>query len=261
MTGTSLQLHVNGVLTVSATDGTLTAAGKAGIMDGEVGGSASKTDVKGIHFDSFQVAPSSYPRVVDSVGTNTGDYFGGPTLGAAGAMPSDSNTAVQFDGVDDYATVARQISTDFSIEFWFKSTQTAGATCTQWWQGTRLVDAEISGGNDDFGTSLCGGRVIAGVGGSADLSVFSGTGYNNGSWHHVVMTRSATTGVFQLFVDGSSVGSTTAHTRPLTASAILSFGRSQVPDGYFAGTMDEVAVYTTALSGATVTAHYDAGLL
>jgi hypothetical protein len=262
MTGTTLQLYVDGVLTVSATDTTLTAAGKAGIMDGEVGGSANKSNTKGIHFDSFQVTPSSYPRVVDSFGTNTGDYFGNPTLGATGAMPSDSNTAVQFDGVDDYAVVAREISTDFSIEFWFKSTQTAGATCTQWWHGMRLVDAEVSGGNDDFGTSFCGGRVIAGVGSNVqpgDLSVYSPTGYDDGSWHHVVMTRSGTTGLFELFLDGASVGSATAHTRPLTASAILSFGRSQVPDAYFAGTMDEIAVYDTVLSGPTIAAHHDAG--
>jgi hypothetical protein len=261
MTGTSLQLHVDGVLTVSATDSTLTAAGNAGIMDGEVGGSANKSNTKGIHFDSFQVTPSSYPRVVDTFGTNTGDFYAGPTLGVAGAMPSDSNTAVLFDGVDDYAVVAREISTDFSIESWFKSTQAAGVTCTHWWYGMRLVDAEVAGGNDDFGTSLCDGRIIAGVGSGADTSVVSGTGYNDGGWHNVVMTRSATTGLFELFIDGASAASTTTHTRPLTASAIISFGRSQSGGFHFAGTLDEVAVYTTVLSGATVTAHYNAGLL
>jgi hypothetical protein len=123
----------------------------------------------------------------------------------------------------------------------------------------RLVDAEVSGGNDDFGTSLCGGRVIVGVGSATgDLSVVSGTGYNNGSWHHVVFTRTQSTGVFSLYIDGSFVGSNTSHTRALTASSILSFGRAQSNSNYFAGTLDEVAVYNTALSAATITAHYAA---
>ena len=230
-------------------------------MDGEVSGTASKSNTTGIHFDNFQVTPAPYPRVTDSIGTNTGDYFNGVTQGATGALAGDSNTAALFDGVNDYATVARQISTDFSVEFWFKSTQSFGATCTQWWQGARLVDAEVAGGNDDFGTSLCAGRVIAGVGsGSGDTSIVSSTGYNNGAWHHVVFTRTQSTGAFQLYIDGTSVGSATAHTRPLTASSIISFGRAQLPDSYFAGTLDEIAVYSTVLSGATVTAHRAAGL-
>ena len=37
--------------------------------------------------------PSTYPRAADSKGTNTGDYMNGVTLGAAGALAGDTNTA------------------------------------------------------------------------------------------------------------------------------------------------------------------------
>ena len=42
-------------------------------------------------------------------------------------MAGDSNTAVQFNGTNQYGTATRQISGDFSIEFWFKSTQNYSA--------------------------------------------------------------------------------------------------------------------------------------
>ena len=61
-----------------------------------------KTNTTGLHLDNFQVDPSTYPRAADSKGTNTGDYENGVTLGAAGALAGDTNTAATFDGVNDY---------------------------------------------------------------------------------------------------------------------------------------------------------------
>jgi len=256
----ALSLYVNGVLTVSTTDATLTAAGKAGIMDGEVSGTANKSNTAGIHIDDFQVTPSTYPREADSKGTNTGDYFNGVTLGAAGALTTGANTAAQFDGVNDHACAPRQISADFSIELWFKSTQGIG-TGTQWWQGAGLVDADASGTTNDFGLSLrSDGKIVAGVGGGAgDTSIVSSTGgYNDGLWHHVVFTRTQSSGVFTLYVDGVSRGTATNNTGLLTAAPRLFFGRIATGGGLFTGTLDEIAIYNSALAAPTIAAHHAA---
>ena len=258
MNTTQLRLYVDGVLMVAATDATLSAAGKAGIMDGGTGdygiSAPAKGDTTGIHLDNFSVTP----RAADSRGTNDGDYFNGPTLAVAGAIGGDPNTAARFDGVNEYVSVARQISDDFSIEFWFTSTQDAGATCTQWWQGRGMVDAEVYGTHNDFGVSLCAGRVIAGVG-NPDTSVVSAAGFNDGAWHHVVLTRTRSSGVLVLYLDGVSAGSATGGTASLTSPPNINFGRLQSGSNYFAGTLDEIAVYNTALPQATVTNHYGLG--
>jgi hypothetical protein len=180
----------------------------------------------------------------------------------AGAIGGDPNTAARFDGVNEYVSVARQISDDFSIEFWFTSTQSAGTTCTQWWHGRGLVDAEVTGTTYDFGVTLCAGKVIAGVGnglGNPDTSVVSAGGFNDGAWHHVVFTRTKSSGVLVLYLDGVSAGSVTGGTASLTIPPNIDFGRLQSGANYFAGTLDEIAVYNTVLPQSTVTNHYGLG--
>jgi len=85
-----------------------------------------------------------------------------------------------------------------------------------------------------------------------------GLSRGGGAWHHVVSTRTMTTGALQLYVDGVSAGSATGSKASLTSPANISFGRIQTGNNYFAGSLDEIAVYNTALSPAAVTAHYNA---
>jgi len=213
----------------------------------------------------------SYWRMGDAVAStvmddvtatnNNGTYFNAPTRGVAGAL-TDANTAVQFNGSNQYGTAARQISGNLSIEFWFKSTQNfsndfGNPHCTAWWQGASFVDADSSGAANDFGISMCSGKIIAGVGSPEVNLVTSGT-YNNGAWHHVVLTRTQSSGALVLYVDGASVGSTTGPTVALTSTATVNIGRSTAGVNYFAGTLDEIAFYTASLPSATVTAHYNA---
>ncbi len=220
------------------------------------------------YFDTIwgETSLLNYYRMDDSSGTaiddvetanNNGTYFGSPTKSQAGAIAG--NNAVLFDGVDDYGQVARQIQDDFSIEFWFKTTQSFGTTCTQWWQGAGLVDAEFGGQNtNDFGVTLCQGKVIGGVGGGSEVSIATSGTYNNGAWHHVVFTRTKATGALALYVDGASAGTATGSTVSLTATANINLGRLATAIQYYAGSLDEVALYNTVLSGATITAHYNA---
>ena len=255
MTGSTIRVLVNGVQQVSVVNAAITTAGRGGVVTGFGAASTTVTDTTGMHLDNFTVTPP----LADTMGTNNGDYLNGPTLGVPGAIVGDSNTAALFDGANDYGTVLRQISDNFSIEFWFKSTQLFGTTCTSWWQGAGLVDAEVNGSSNDFGVSLCAGKVVAGVGPSPDVSIVSPGGYGDGLWHHVVFARTRTSGALQLYVDGVSVGSATGSTVSLTSPTNINFGRIQTGTFYFAGSLDEVAVYSTALSQAAVTAHFDAG--
>jgi hypothetical protein len=192
------------------------------------------------------------------MGANDGAYLNGVTLGIAGAIGGDADTAATFDGVNDYVSVARQISNDFSIEFWFKSTQGRN-TGSQWYSGAGLVDPEVGGVTNDFCVSLrSDGRVTAGTGNPDRTIVSSGSGFNDGQWHHVVFTRTRATGALLLYVDGQSQGSTTGSTASLTTPSAIHFGRIQAGNNYYAGSLDEV-MYDTVLDASTVLSHYQAG--
>lgn len=259
MVGSAIKLYVDGVLTTSATDATITAAGRGGIFDGNPSAPIAKTDTTGIQYDNFSITPIPETRVTDSKGTSVGTYFNGVVLGVVGAITGDANTAVTFDGIDDYATVPRTIQDDFAIEFWFKSTGGIG-TGGQWWEGAGLVDAEVAGPTNDFGVSLrSDGKVVAGVGTPDSSIVSSSGGYNNGAWHHVVFNRTRNTGALQLFVDGVSAGTATGSTASLTGPATINFGRIAAGGNHFAGSLDEVALYRSILPQATITSHYSAG--
>jgi hypothetical protein len=253
--GTAIRMLVDGVQVASVTDSSISAAGRAGVAFGTAGWTAD-TDSEGYHLDNFRVSP----RLGDAKGTNHGTYLGGVVLGAAGALAGDPSTAVTFDGTATSAQVARQVSDDFSIELWFRSTQGLG-TGSQWWEGAGLVDADLPGQQNDFGLSLrADGRVVGGVGGASDTSVVSAVGgYNDGAWHHAVLTRTRASGALALYVDGLAAGTATGSTVALDWPATLVLGRVATTSGFFAGSLDEVAVYSTALSSTTAAAHSAAG--
>jgi uncharacterized repeat protein (TIGR01451 family) len=251
--GSLLTMWANGSQIASLNDGSLTAAGSPGLRFGYGGATGAPTNTAGLHADNFRVTPMA----ADAKGSNRGTYWNGPTLSQTGAISGDPNTAVQYDGVDDYTSVARQIQDDFSIEFWFKSTQGLNLN-SQWWGNAGLVDAEVGGAANDFGVSLrSDGRVVAGVG-TPDTSIVSTNGgYNNGQWHHVVFTRTRANGALALYADGSPAGTATGSAgTSLNSPPSIHFGRIATGGNYFAGTLDEVALYSSVLSQATISDHY-----
>lgn len=267
MSGTSIKMFVNGSLIGGATDSAIAGSGRAGLMIGRAAPACyccscdpAPSDTQGLHIDNLH---ASY-LTTDGPGTNDGQYLYGVTLGTTrGALTSDTDNAATFDGVDDYVVVDREIQDDFSIEFWFKSTQGIGASSvTQWYNTAGLVDGDVTGTANDFGVGLrSDGHILAGIGNpDATIVSTSSTAYNDGNWHHVVFTRTRTPSALALYVDGVANGTTTGSTASLTASTVLNFGRHAVGNNYFAGSLDEVAVYSHVLSAATVLKHHQAGL-
>ncbi len=258
---TLLKLYVDGVLHVTATDSTapITAAGRAGILDGDPGIAVSKSATTGAHADNFSVTPLA----ADSRGTNHGQYDGAPALGAAGVLTGDADTSVAFDASNDSVRIPREVLSDFSVEFWFKSTQGAN-TGSQFYDGAALVNADSAAvGANDWGTSLrSDGRVVGGVGNPATSIVSATGGYNDGAWHHVVFTRNSTTGAMVLYVDGSSAngGTATGTTGIRDTTEDITFGRlSGSLQNLYAGHLDEVSLFGAVLTPTTVSNHYALG--
>ncbi len=166
------------------------------------------------------------------------------TVGAEGVH----GHAFTFDGQNDFVRLERPVAADFTISFWFRTTETApGGIDLRWFQGSGLVDSEVRGIFDDFGVAMVGeGYITAGTG-KPETFLASGPGYHDGVWHHVAFTRRRVTGGLHLYVDGEVVSTATGSTEALNTSAFLDIGRMQPGYGYFHGDIDEVRIYARAL--------------
>ena len=156
------------------------------------------------------------------------------------------------------ASLVTALSGNFSIGYWFKTSMSA-PTAANWYSGVALVDAEVCGVTNDWGTALIdGGKVSMGIG-NPDLTIKSISTYNDGVWHFVTATRNQATAVITLYVDGSQVA-TTAGTNgsALTAPTLIGLGRNPcVATGVFTGSLDDIIAYNRVLSAVEVSNLYN----
>lgn len=151
----------------------------------------------------------------------------------------------------DYLWFYRPIQDNFTIICVFQSTQGYGAG-TLYYQGAGLVNADVTGTVDDFGTCLfANGSISAGTG-DPDTAVNSAAGFNDGHPHVMAFTRQESVGYIALYVDGTSYGSEIAGTESLTAPNQIVMGAQQTLNNYLSGDIAEVQIYNTLLPNASL---------
>lgn len=195
-----------------------------------------------------------YRLTFDQAGSTITDTGSLPRTVTQFGSPSKANTAfttgLSLNGTNQYLTLGSVYDfgndTSYSIEVWFKSTQTTG-------MGTFL--RRDSNGADLF--RLNDGKV--------DFRHNNGThatsplSYADGKWHHAVGVRTAT-GSIALYVDGAQVATGLATSHTMTTTQPTYVGTAQGTDEFFNGTIDELAFYDTALSSTRIAAHYNTGI-
>jgi len=215
--------------------------------------------------------PSSYWRLDESSGTtaaddsnngNTGQYGTGVTLGTPGALVSyPGDTAVTLDGASDgviSGSTAGASPSSFSTELWFKTTTTSGGKLI----GFGNSQTGLSSNYDKQVYMTDSGQLVFGTYNGGTDTVISSNSYNDGSWHYLVATQGANG--MALYVDGALTGSNTVTTNQSYTGYWRIGGDNlnswpyQPTSDYFAGSVDEAAVYPTALTAAQVSAHYAA---
>ena len=171
------------------------------------------------------------------------------TLAQVGALPFDANTAARFNGtsgrmdVNSYAGLNRGDG-PLSIELWVKRART-GRTEVLVSKGTGAYEVRFDLLN----------RVVLYRPGSGSI-VASTVTISNTNWHHIVVTKSGTTS--RIYIDGANVTGTVSNRTLTNSTTALRIGSDGTNE--FSGTIDEVAIYGSALSAATVSAHYAARL-
>jgi hypothetical protein len=207
--------------------------------------------------------PVAYYRFEETSGTtandatgnsNDGTYNNGVLLGQASAPAL--GTAARFDGIDDYVSTSRTVSTDFTLELWINTTASS-LSGSQAYEGNGLLWSDVGGSADDFAMAMLNNG-LSFFTGNPDVTVTSAVAVNDGRWHHLVATRTQGANV-EIFVDGVSRGTTTTNNNALNGNPSIMIGGNVLDGRYVAGLIDEVAYYPRVLSNDRIIAHFRAG--
>ncbi len=204
---------------------------------------------------------------LDGSGSSQIDYAGsldqtsstGATTSTDGAL-STANNSLKFDGTaSGFSTTTQAITgpNTFSAEAWFKTTSTSGGKILGFGNAT----TGNSGSYDRHVYMDNSGKVLFGVYPGSVQTVQTSSAYNDGKWHHVVAELSSAG--MALYMDGKKVGANTSVTSAQDYQGYWRVGgdnisgwTNQPSSFYFNGSIDEVAIYPTALTGAQVRDHY-----
>ncbi|MDR6984223.1 MSHA biogenesis protein MshQ [Rheinheimera pacifica] len=195
-------------------------------------------------------------EVLDSIGNNHGTAFAAQTSAASAGQIC---RAGEFNG-SSYVTVPdlSVLTGTASLSFWIKTTATGNDTV---WQAPAVTGVEQSGGADDifWGWIDSQGRIglTKGDYNSAVANTKSSIAINNGQFRHVVLTRNAGTGAFQIFIDGALNQSGSYNVMQGTVGNLFNdIGRVRHTNGtsfnYLNATLDEVLVYNSVLDSQEV---------
>jgi hypothetical protein len=247
MIGSNISLYINNVSVVSAVDSSITAAGRAGMRFGYVGSTVNTVqDQGGMHFDDFAV----HYTMADSKGSNDGFYNNNVTLGATSALNGDADTAATFASAGLSVAVAPDataldVGDVFSLEAWVKRADNATGMQTIATKGSGTFKWGFK--NNQIGLFQSNGTtIVQSTTSQTDMTAF----------HHYVVTKNGAT--VKLYVDGVDVTGTVTNATLTDNGSALYIGGTGSSE-YLNATVDELAVYkATALSSATVTAHYNA---
>ncbi|ODS41672.1 MAG: hypothetical protein A7315_00730 [Candidatus Altiarchaeales archaeon WOR_SM1_79] len=208
-----------------------------------------------LHLNS--VNASNY--TLDSSGEGNDGFFNTSGEDPQGKVVSGKfNNALSFDGVDDYVDCGNDSSLDITdnitIELWFYS------------RGWSHIDfpAIISKREADpgFDWELYYWRDGSRIGfddGSGAKFIDLNVNPSLNTWHHVVITKSGTTGT--LYLDGVSKGTNTLVSSFGTGDSVrIGTLGTDALDRCFNGSIDEVAIFNRSLSSDEILDHYRRGL-
>ena len=185
-------------------------------------------------------------------GTTVADASGNGNVGTVSGAAWTSgkyNSGLSFSGSFSRVNVpdanSLRLTTGMTLEAWVKPT-----TVTNNWRDV------VYKGNDNYylmATSTNAGRPAAGgiIGGVNNAS-FGGAALATNTFAHLAATYDGAT--VRLYVNGAQVGSKAATGNIAASTNPLQIGGDSIYGQYFAGTIDEVRIYNTALTQSQIQA-------
>lgn len=204
----------------------------------------------------YTMDESSWNGTAGEVADSSGNGLNGTAVGGAVPVSARVCNGGQFNGSSRYVQVGTGLSdvlnSTASLAFWINTTQT-GNNVT--WQAPGVTGVELNGtGNDIFwGWLDAAGRIGISVGDTATTK--STVAVNDGTWHHIVLTRDHVLGTYKIYVDGV-LNASGAIATGIIGTSYSSIGRIEDTGGtpeYLNGLLDEVRVYDQVLTDSDVT--------
>jgi hypothetical protein len=221
----------------------------------------------------FQVVamdtPLAYWRLDEQAGTTTahditgnghdGTYTGGVTLGAAGAIVNDADTAASFDGASGYVDVKNAFQfagmAAFTLEGWLKPTVDTNYHAWIGRNDGQPPSEGYLGYIDPAGQLYMIERISAGTKIFTNGSIAAA----NATWAYVVITYQSGVGS-TVWVNAQAGPATTNDVSLAGATSDFVIGAENGGlTSWWAGEIDEVAVYGYALSQTQIQTHYKVG--
>jgi hypothetical protein len=202
----------------------------------------------------WRLGESSGTTALDATGGDNGAYRNGVQLARSSLLIGDPNTSAHFDGANDFVNVPSSTALSppgaISLEAWI------------------YPDSLPASGSFASIITKPGAYSLQFNGPSLELTIFQsgvkrrlqapvGT-IQAGHTYHVVGTYDGSTE--RLYVNGSQVVSKALTGAITTGTSNLRIGSWGGGSEFFAGRIDEPAVYTAALSSSQVSEHHQAGI-
>jgi hypothetical protein len=178
-------------------------------------------------------------------------------LNQPGTLACDSNPSASFDGTRSYVRVppspSLSMTSAVTVEFWAKR-----RTISNTYQVLVGKPGDGQSKFENYAVWLTNAnKYIAYFGNGTTYDSVYTPAVTDTNWHHVVATHNGS--MIRIYLDGLLKQEKTT-TVQLTANTLpLNLGRENYNAFYFNGWLDEAAIYPTALSAATVQAHYVKG--
>jgi hypothetical protein len=200
----------------------------------------------------WRLGETSGTTAVDQMGAYPGTYAAGTTLNQASLVPAETNRAVAFNGTSGRVSIpaasAFNLARAITLEAWIKPTSLpASGAFRSVLTKAEAYSLQFNGPRLEFTIIQSGTR--------RRLQTPTGA-IAAGGTYHVVGTYDGITQ--RLYVNGAQVASIALSGSASVTTNPLLIGSWNGASEFFAGTIDEPAVYAKTLSAAQVRAHYDA---
>lgn len=198
----------------------------------------------------WRLGESSGTTAADAQGVASGTYVNSPELGVASLLKGETDTAVNFDGIDDHVSItpvsALNMTSEVTLEAWIRADTLQGTIVR------RNNSYELRAQSD--------GSVLFRVWiGEAVQTLTSAEGkVKAGTVYHVAGTYDGT--AMRIFLNGKEIASKALKGSMTHNSNTLYIARNDFSNTYFDDVIDDVAIYDKALPEATLAEHYQSGV-
>ena len=210
------------------------------------------------NFDNIASLGEDSSTVVDMSGNGNSGSVTQATWTSLGKY----HGAFDFDGNGDYISCSADLNQwlggTASLSVWIKTTQTGDLDP---WDSPTITGFEEAGGGNDIFWGFIDNNGKIGIQAGNTEGAKTASAVNDGSWHHIAMTRDSTSGEVKIYLDGSLSGTATSDSGQKTSS-FYSIGRLE--DGaanvYYDGLIDEARIWDSELNSEQIYQLYASNL-